>query len=115
VDVEIGCVKVPAGANLLVLVASANHDPAVFPEPETLDIHRPNAKEHIGFGYGAHICLGAPLARLEVRIMFEQILARFPDMEFAAPYVRQRNNFVNGIASMPVRYTSERARVAVAR
>lgn len=79
-EVEIGGVRVPAGANLLVLVASGNHDPAVFPDPETLDIHRTNAKEHIGFGYGAHICLGAPLARLELRVVLEEVSARLPGL-----------------------------------
>ncbi len=80
VDVEIGGVKVPAGANLLVLIASANHDPEVFPDPEKLDIHRANAKEHIAFGYGAHICLGAPLARLEVKVVLEEVSARLPGL-----------------------------------
>ena len=79
-DVDIGGVRVPAGANLLVLIASANHDPEVFPDPESLDIHRANAKEHIAFGYGAHICLGAPLARLEVKVVLEEVSARLPGL-----------------------------------
>ena len=79
-DVEIGGVKVPAGANLLLLIASANHDPDIFADPERLDIHRANAKDHIAFGYGAHICLGAPLARLELRVVLEEVSARLPGL-----------------------------------
>lgn len=69
-----------AGANLLMLVASGNHDPEVFPDPEKLDIDRANAKEHIGFGYGAHICLGVPLARLELKVVLEEVSARLPGL-----------------------------------
>lgn len=79
-EAEIGGVRVPAGANLLVLVASGNRDPEVFPDPDRLDIHRVNAREHIGFGYGAHICLGAPLARLELKVVLEEVSARLPGL-----------------------------------
>ncbi len=80
VDADIGGVTVPAGANLLVLIASANRDAQVFPEPDRLDIRRANAKEHIAFGYGAHICIGAPLARLEVKVVLEEVSARLPGL-----------------------------------
>ena len=79
-DVDIGGVRVPAGAKLLVLVASANRDPQVFPDPDRLDIRRANAKEHIAFGYGAHICIGAPLARLELKVVLEEVSARLPGL-----------------------------------
>jgi cytochrome P450 len=78
--VEIGGVPVPAGANLLLLLGSANRDPAVFEDAECFDIHRPNAKDHLSFGYGAHFCLGAPLARLEVRVVVEELSARLPSL-----------------------------------
>lgn len=78
--VEIGGVEVPANANLLLLIGSANRDPAMFEDPERFDIHRANADEHLAFGHGAHFCLGAPLARLEARVVLEEISARYPSM-----------------------------------
>ena len=65
---------------LLVLIGSANRDPSVFPNPDTLDIRRANAKEHIAFGYGAHICIGAPLARLEIKVVLEEVSKRLPSL-----------------------------------
>jgi cytochrome P450 len=78
--VAIGGVPVPAHANLLLLLGSANRDPAVFADPERFDIHRPNAKEHLSFGSGVHFCLGAPLARLETRVVLEELSARLPSL-----------------------------------
>jgi hypothetical protein len=78
--VEIGGVAIPADANLLLLIGSANRDPAMFEDPERFDIHRANASEHLAFGHGAHFCLGAPLARLEARIVLEELSARYPSM-----------------------------------
>jgi cytochrome P450 len=82
--VEIGGVAIPASANLLLLIGSANRDPAVFENPERFDIHRANAGEHLAFGFGNHFCLGAPLGRLEARIVLEEISARYPSMRLAA-------------------------------
>jgi cytochrome P450 len=78
--VQIGGVPVPAGANLLLLMGSANRDPAVFADPDRFDIHRPNAREHLSLGQGVHYCLGAPLARLEVRVVLEELSARLPSL-----------------------------------
>jgi len=78
--VEIGGVSVPADANVLLLLGSANRDPAVFENPDHLDIHRRNAREHLSFGYGAHYCLGAPLARLEALVVLEELSARLPSL-----------------------------------
>jgi cytochrome P450 len=78
--VEIGGVAMPAGANLLLLIGSANRDPQVFADPERFDIHRTNADEHLAFGLCAHFCLGAPLARLEARVVLEEISACYPSM-----------------------------------
>ncbi len=65
VDVTVGDVRIPAGSVVLLLPISANHDDEVFSEPESFDIDRPNAPKHLGFGLGVHLCIGAPLARLE--------------------------------------------------
>jgi cytochrome P450 len=78
--VEIGGVAVPRDANLLLLIGSANRDPAVFADPERFDIHRDNANQNLAFGHGPHFCLGAPLGRLEARIVLEEFSARFPKM-----------------------------------
>jgi cytochrome P450 len=76
----IGGTQIPPGANLLLMLGSANRDPAVFPDPDRLDIRRPNAKDHLSFGSGAHFCLGAPLARLQARIVLEEVSARLPSL-----------------------------------
>jgi cytochrome P450 len=79
-ETDIGGVTVPADANLLALLGSANRDPAVFDDPERFDIRRRNARDHLGFGHGPHICLGAPLARLEARVVIEEIAKRLPSL-----------------------------------
>ena len=78
--VEIGGVSVPADANLLLLIGSANRDPDVFKDPDRFDIHRPNADAHLSFGIGIHYCLGAPLARLEARVVLEELSTRLPSL-----------------------------------
>ena len=73
-------VKIPAGANLLLMLNSANRDPDVFPEPDLIVPGRDNLKEHLAFGYGIHYCVGAPLARLEMTILLETLTDRLPNM-----------------------------------
>jgi len=60
---------------------------------------------HVAFGIGEHFCLGANLARLEIRAIFDEVIRRMPDLEFAGPVRRLRSNFINGIKEMPVRFT----------
>ncbi|HEX6288139.1 MAG TPA: cytochrome P450 [Herpetosiphonaceae bacterium] len=81
--VELGGVQLPAGARLHAMYASANHDETVFPDPERFDIERDNLKRHLGFGWGVHFCLGASLARLELRIALETLLDRLPNLRLA--------------------------------
>ena len=111
-DTEIRGQKIREGEKVVIFYISANRDEEVFPEAERFDVARfPN--EHIAFGIGEHYCLGANLARLEIRIMFEELLRRMPDMELAGPVRRLRSNFLSGIKSMPVRFRPERSRAAV--
>ena len=77
-DFEIGGDKVGAGDTLIIVMGAANRDPDVFDEPTRLDVTRPNAVEHLSFGFGAYFCLGAALARLEGEIVFETLVRRFP-------------------------------------
>lgn len=74
--VQIGGVAIPAGAIVTVNIGGANLDPRHFPDPESFDLDRPGVRDHIAFSRGAHGCIGAPLARMEVRVALEQFLAR---------------------------------------
>jgi cytochrome P450 len=80
---EIGGVSVPAGANLLLMLGAANRDPDVFADPDQLDIRRANAREHLSFGNGPHLCLGAPLARLQARVVLQEVSSRLPSLRHA--------------------------------
>lgn len=79
----VGGVDIPEGAKLLLATASASFDDAAFEEPERFDIHRDNAKQHLAFGFGSHTCLGAPLARLEMKVLLEELSKRLPHMQLA--------------------------------
>ncbi|HXJ36950.1 MAG TPA: cytochrome P450 [Candidatus Eisenbacteria bacterium] len=107
-DTEVHGQKVREGEQVVLFYASANRDEDAFPHAETFDIGRtPN--DHLAFGIGPHFCLGANLARLEIRVMFEELLRRLPDIELAGPAERLRSYFINGIKRMPVRFTPSRA------
>jgi len=75
---------VPEGANVLLLLGSANHDGDVFADPERIDLHRHNASRHLAFGYGIHFCLGAALERLEGQVVLEELTARLPSLRLVA-------------------------------
>ena len=82
--VEIAGRPVPKGEKLALLFGSANRDPRVFPDPECLDLERGNAAEHIGFGGGIHVCIGAPLARIELEASLRTLVEHAPRLELAA-------------------------------
>ena len=81
-DVEIGGCPMRRGESVLALLAAANRDPEVYPEPDRFDITRPDVHHH-SFGGGAHFCLGAPLARLEAQLAIVAIVQRFPNLRLA--------------------------------
>ena len=96
--------KIREGDKLLLLYPSANRDERVFRDPDVFDVER-SPNDHVAFGgYGTHFCLGASLARLELRVMFEELLRRLPDLQLASegPLPLRPNNFIAGVESMPV-------------
>ena len=102
-DAYIGDQLVRAGDKVVIYYPSANRDEAVFDEPYRFDIGRsPNPQIAFG-GSGVHFCLGAHLARLELRILFETLAARIDRVESTGPVARLRSNFISGIKTMPVR------------
>jgi cytochrome P450 family 142 subfamily A polypeptide 1 len=103
------------GQKCMLLFESANFDEAKFENPNRFDIQR-NPNEHIAFGFGAHFCLGQALARLELKIMFEQLLTRLPDLEFAGDpntFPRRPANFISGLEAMPVTFSPSKPLAAV--
>ncbi len=106
-DVELRGKQIKEGDRVLMWYPSANRDEDIFKDPFRFDISRePN--EHLAFGIGEHFCLGAGFARKELRVMFEELFRRFPDIELDGPPERLRSNFINGIKHLPVRFTPER-------
>jgi cholest-4-en-3-one 26-monooxygenase len=104
-NVELGGRPVRRGDRVALFYPSANRDEAVFREPDAFDPGRaPNP--HLSFGIGEHFCLGANLARLELRLLFGAMLRRLPDLEPAGPASRLRSNFVGGVKHLPVRFAA---------
>jgi cytochrome P450 len=78
--VTLGGVDLPEGAKLFLWLAATGRDPCVFPEPDTFDLHRPNAKRHLAFGKGIHFCVGSALGKLEAQLALEGLIQRFPGL-----------------------------------
>jgi cholest-4-en-3-one 26-monooxygenase len=103
--VVLGGQQIDEGAKVVVFFPSANRDEAVFTDPDRFDIDRqPN--DHIAFGFGTHHCLGAPLARLESKHIFSEMLRQTRDIERAAPAVPIRTNFVRGMRHLEIRFAA---------
>jgi cytochrome P450 PksS len=103
-DVELQGYEIPRGSVVTALIASANHDEAVFDNPERLDITR-SPNRHLTFGKGIHFCLGAPLARLEARITLLTLVQRFPAMRLAVPAEKlawRRSPILHGLEALPL-------------
>jgi cytochrome P450 len=102
-DTEIAGRPLRAGEYVVLFYGSANRDEAVFgADADRFDILRPDADRHLAFGFGEHLCLGASLARLEARVLFEELIARGPGFSLAGPVQRLASTLVNGVVAMPV-------------
>jgi cytochrome P450 family 142 subfamily A polypeptide 1 len=105
-DVELHGQTLDAGDQVILMYPAANRDASVFDDPDHFDVRRtPNP--HLAFGFGPHFCLGASLARLELKVMFSELLRRLPDLRLAGePLPRRSSNFISGPEAMPVEFTA---------
>jgi cytochrome P450 len=110
VDTEVGGQQIRAGERVYMLWASANRDPDQFENPDDVNFER-KANRHLSFGIGAHRCLGAQLARMELQIMLEEILRRMPDFEIDVQQVRHPTSvtIIWGRTALPTTFTPSTA------
>jgi cytochrome P450 len=103
-EVELGGTMLPQGALLLLLFGSGNRDESVFPDPDAAVLDRPNVRDHLAFGTGLHSCPGAPMARAEIRVALETLLARLPGLRLADGYEPAyiASYFFRGLESLQV-------------
>ncbi|WP_369392636.1 cytochrome P450 [Streptomyces sp. CG1] len=103
-DTELAGRRIRAGDKVVVFHASANRDERVFADPARLDLGR-SPNPHVSFGDGPHVCLGAHFARLQLRLLYDEVLRVLPEPRLAAPPERLVSNFINGIKSLPIALT----------
>jgi cytochrome P450 len=108
-DVNIGEQKIQSGSKVYAWLGSANHDESIFPEPEIFNISRtPHGHAHVGFGHGIHFCLGAPLARLESRVVLKILLSRLQNLELDLDNIENMKPIpsliLHGVSHLPLRF-----------
>jgi cytochrome P450 len=103
-DTEIAGQRIAKGEWVYLSYLAANRDPLIFPEPHRFDATRANADKHLAFGFGAHFCLGAQLARMELRTVFHDLLPRLAFIELDGTPTTMQTTFVGGTKSLPIRY-----------
>jgi cytochrome P450 len=108
-DCDIGGKQIKQGDQILMWYASGNRDSDVFDNADELDIERPNARQHLSFGFGIHRCMGNRLAELQLRILWEEILTRFEKIEVLSEPERTFSSFVNGYTHLPVKVTRRKS------
>lgn len=108
-DCEVGGKHIKKDDQVLMWYVSGNRDAAVFDNADVLDIERPNARQHLSFGFGIHRCMGNRLAELQLRVLWEEILARFDKIEVQAEPERTFSSFVKGYTHMPVKVTRKKS------
>ncbi|MEQ1818320.1 MAG: cytochrome P450 [Terricaulis sp.] len=102
-DVDIGGQTIAEGEKVVMYYGAANRDPAMFQNPDALDVERANADKHIAFGYGPHVCIGKRVAQIQLQEAYSQILARFPNATWTGDIEIAPNNFVHAISRLGVR------------
>jgi cytochrome P450 len=102
-DAELAGKRIREGDKVIMWYLSGNRDDAVFDDPDKLIIDRPNARAHVSFGFGIHRCMGNRLAEMQLRVLWEEIMQRFHTIEVVGDVKRHPNNFIRGIAELPVR------------
>ncbi len=102
-DTELGGHKIKRGERIVMWYVSGNRDDSVIERADEFLIDRKNSKQHLSFGWGVHFCVGSRLAEMQLRILWEEILARFREVEVVGEPVRVRSNFVKGFTKLPVR------------
>ncbi len=108
VDTQIGEQKIGPNEKISLWYGAANRDPDIFENPDKYDIRRENAKKHLSFGYGRHLCLGKHTANMQLEVVYEKIFERFPDMTQSGDIVYTPNNFVNAIQELPVSFSPKK-------
>jgi cytochrome P450 len=103
-DATVGSTRIRKGERLLLAYLSGNRDESVFPDPFRFDVRRVNAEDHVAFGIGVHFCLGAHLARMELRAFFRELLPRLESIELAGEPEYTATTFVGGPKRVPIRY-----------
>ena len=105
-DVEVAGVTIPRGEFVCLMIGSAGRDPGHYREPDTFDVHRQN-RDHLGFGYGVHVCVGMMLARLEVSVAIKELVRRFSSITCPPPEdLKWTPNLIGrGVIELPVRFT----------
>ena len=101
-DTEIMGQRIAENEKVALWYGAANRDPSVFPNPDKMDILRPNAEKHVAFGHGPHRCLGSRIAQMQLRLAYTKILERFPDITWLGQQKIEPNCFVHAISSMKV-------------
>ena len=102
-DTQIGQQKIAKDEKVVFWFGAANRDPEIFTDPDTFDITRTNAAKHFAFGHGPHKCLGSRIANMQLRLAYEKILDRFPDIHWTGQQTLAPSNFVHGISSLDIK------------
>jgi cytochrome P450 len=103
-ETELAGTRIARGDLVRVSISAANRDPAVFADPDRFDVRRPNARRHIAFAHGPHVCLGMHLARLEALVALERLFARLPGLQLDGPPPRPRGLIFRKPPAVPARW-----------